>query len=266
MSSLASVRACADAFLSGPHGSQLDVLLANAGVFGPPLAPRELTKEGFEPRFGINHVAHALLIQLLLPVMRETSSRVASNDEDGDQKAGAGNSPAEKPRIVILTSSAHGGPPIFYNSVRSLPFYTSMGSLWRYCQSKLANLLYADELARREPSLTVVSVHPGVVRTEMVESTPRLLHWILIVRGWYEGSLSPEQGAYNGLWACTTQDVSDSILERNKLAPAQRLVSGAFYYPVGTPAKKQRFASSQGAAEKLWQWTQDELEKAQTSI
>lgn len=189
MTSLTSVRDCAATFIEGPHGARLDVLLANAGVLGPPLAPNELTKEGFEPRMGINHLAHALLIQLLLPVMRKTAKSVKNIDigNEDDKVDASTNAAARKPRIIVLTSSAHGGPPIFYNSLRSLPSYTSLGSLWVYCQSKLANMLYAEELARREPDLTVVAIHPGVVRTKMVESTPFLLHWILKFRGYYEG-------------------------------------------------------------------------------
>ncbi|KAI4863161.1 oxidoreductase [Hypoxylon rubiginosum] len=121
-----------------------------------------------------------------------------------------------------------------------------LGRWVRYSNSKLANMLYARELARRHPKLLSFSVHPGAVETGLVNDlkfTDRLF-----VRVSMMGQMvSVEEGTFNHLWAVS--------------APRDSIKQGGFYEPVGF------FSSEDGAiakekkfAEKLWEYTEEELE------
>ena len=142
LASLESVRECARELVD--QLDKIDILVNNAGVMA---TPERRTKEGFELQFGTNHVGHFLLTTELLPLLRR-----------------AGNA-----RVVVVSSSAHAMGPIQFDDLnwRSRPY----SSLAAYGQSKLANILFAKELARRESLLgsgvTTYSVHPGIVRTEL---------------------------------------------------------------------------------------------------
>jgi len=123
------------------------------------------------------------------------------------------------------------------------------GPRWtRYGQSKLANMLYARELAKRYPSIKTVSVHPGYIKTDLFANTPFLT--ALPVRlsvplgpGW----TPVEQGPYNQTWAGTTARAN--------------LENGAYYVPI---AQKGKLGTAQSRndqlASELWNWTQKELE------
>jgi NAD(P)-dependent dehydrogenase (short-subunit alcohol dehydrogenase family) len=140
LASFASIRAFADRILETTP--KIDVLVNNAGLI---LDRRESTDEGFETTFGVNHLGHFLLTSLLLPRIRESV-------------------PA---RIVVLASDAH------YRAKRGLDWDDLMAArrfngFEVYAKSKLANVMFARELARRlqGTGVTVNAVHPGVVATE----------------------------------------------------------------------------------------------------
>ncbi|KAL3475714.1 hypothetical protein BJX99DRAFT_155037 [Aspergillus californicus] len=95
-----------------------------------------------------------------------------------------------------------------------------MWSWFRYGQSKLANLIYAKELARRYPNITSVAVHPGVVGTGLVDSLSFVKRWFVILTN-FGRFLTPDEGAYDQLWAASTDK--------------KKLVNGGFYEPVGKP-------------------------------
>lgn len=144
---LNSVRAFAAAFLD--KYNHLDGLINNAGVVNFSLSR---TKDGFEEMFGINHLGHFLLTELLLDLLKSSAPS----------------------RIVILSSVVHAGSsekrvtvdlndPNFENR----PFEEAYG------QSKLANLLHAKQLAQRleGSGVTAVSVHPGWARSNLIGTT-----------------------------------------------------------------------------------------------
>lgn len=145
LADLASVRAFAEAVLA--KHDRLDALVNNAGVMTTASAQ---TKDGFELQFGTNHLGHFLLTELLLDTLRASA-------------------PA---RIVILSSVVHAGSP---KDRVSLNFDDLMWTQREYkggrayAESKLANLLYAKELAARleGTGVTAVSVHPGWVRSNL---------------------------------------------------------------------------------------------------
>lgn len=140
LSSFASIRAFA-AWLLDRH-DRLDVLVANAGLI---LDTRRETAEGFEEMFGVNHLGHFLLTELL-------GERLV---------AGA---PA---RVVVLSSVAHRLAVTGLNRA-DLQSTQSFEGFTVYAQSKLANVLFALELARRldGTGVTVNAVHPGIVNSD----------------------------------------------------------------------------------------------------
>ncbi|KAL9101394.1 MAG: hypothetical protein Q9187_009251, partial [Circinaria calcarea] len=110
--------------------------------------------------------------------------------------------------------------------------------------SKLANVLYAAELARRYPSITSVSLHPGVVNTDLIgRLKPEEQDF---VRQATKGTVEPQEGVYNTCWCATTEK--------------SNIQNGELYLPVGQPGEHTKESSDQELAEKLWTWTQKELE------
>ncbi|KAJ7497599.1 oxidoreductase [Mycena latifolia] len=222
MSSLANVAEAAKEVVSKTE--RLDIMMCNAGVLAPPA----LTEDGYEIQFGINHLAHALLVKLLLPTLLRTPDA----------------------RVVVMTSQAFSGAPsggIQFDKLRT----TQSGfpaSIFRYPQSKLANLLYAAELARRYPQITAVSVHPGVANTAMFLDAPWVEKLIIKSIQMWKGEpiVSPEAGAFTQLWAATVAK--------------SELVNGEFYVPVGVLGKHSELSVDKELAAKLWDWTEKELE------
>lgn len=147
LASLASLRDFAEKFLAG--GQTLDVLINNAGVMSLP--SRELTIDGFERQMGTNHLGHFALTGLLFPALRRSAA----------------------PRVVTVASLAHRGGRIDLDNLQSERSY---GPKSAYDSSKLANLLFANELDRRARAagmnLISVAAHPGWSQTSIVTNGP----------------------------------------------------------------------------------------------
>jgi retinol dehydrogenase 12 len=183
LASLASVRQCAEAFLA--LGQPLHGLINNAGVGGR----RGLTEDGFELNFGVNHLGHFALTTALAGQL-------------------AASAPA---RVVMVSSDAHyqaGG--IDFGALRRPT--RSLTGLREYAVSKLCNVLFAQELARRmqERGVTACALHPGVVASDMWRRVPWPVRPLLKLR-----LLSTGQGAQTSLYCAT--------------APELAGVSGRFY-------------------------------------
>jgi retinol dehydrogenase-12 len=175
LGSLASVRACAAAFLA--RGEPLHVLVDNAGLAGR----GGLTEDGFELIFGTNHLGPFLLTTLLLPRLRESA-------------------PA---RIVLVSSKAHADAKgIDWEALRK-PTRT-ITSLREYEVSKLCNVLFAKELARGRAGAGVHSyaLHPGVIASDIWRRVPWPIRPILLRR-----MLTVEQGAQTSLHCATSPEV-----------------------------------------------------------
>jgi NAD(P)-dependent dehydrogenase (short-subunit alcohol dehydrogenase family) len=174
---LASVRACATAFLD--KGEPLHVLINNAGVAGH----RGTTKSGFEVMFGTNHVGHFLLTALLLERVRASA-------------------PA---RIVIVSSIGHyNAKGIDFETVRR-PTRTITG-MREYCVSKLANVLHAQELARRlhDDRVTTYALHPGSVATDIWRRVPWPVRPLLT-----RNMLPPAEGARTSIYCATAPELAE---------------------------------------------------------
>jgi NAD(P)-dependent dehydrogenase (short-subunit alcohol dehydrogenase family) len=212
---------------------RLDILMNNAGVMATPYS---ITKEGYEIQFGTNHMGHALLTKLLLPVMLETSKM-----------------PGADVRVVSLSSMGHHLAPsggILFDQQT-----LEQQSTWRrYGSSKLANILYTRSLAQHYPQITCVSIHPGIILTDLYQSlraNPFLNTglWLygclaMILPGHYPTS---KGGALNQTWAATCEKAE--------------LESGAFYGPVGIRNAGSKWVTDEGLKEKLWEYTEAELER-----
>ncbi|MGN6871103.1 MAG: SDR family oxidoreductase [Solirubrobacteraceae bacterium] len=173
---LDSVRRCAEAFLS--TGEPLHVLINNAGVAGS----RGMTESGFERMFGTNHVGPFLLTGLLL-------ERLCSS------------APA---RIVNVASIAHyDAHGIDWDAVRRPT--RSLTGMREYSVSKLANILHAQELARRldGSAVTTYSLHPGTIASDIWRRVPWPVRPLMTRR-----MDSPERGARTSLYCATSDEVA----------------------------------------------------------
>ncbi|KAL9123388.1 MAG: hypothetical protein Q9187_000070 [Circinaria calcarea] len=226
LASLASVEQAAKQFLS--ESQRLDILMCNAGVMA---LPPGLTADGYEMQFGTNHVGHALLTKLFLPTLLRTAE-----------------APNSDVRIVFLTSLGFRGHPaggVVFKDLRTTQNFGTVGHWIRYGQSKLANIIYPAELARRYPSITSVSVHPGVVTTSLVGNLG-FLNKALVYATNLGRMKAPAEGILNQLWAATAEKA--------------KVINGEFYEPVGMLGGHDKESKSEKLAAELWDWTQKELE------
>ncbi|KAK1829328.1 oxidoreductase [Podospora conica] len=233
LTSLPSIRSAALHLLAlEPY---LDVLLANAGIAA--VAPGAPTPAGHEAHLGTNHVGHALLIRLLLPLLQAApdGGRVVSVTSFAFRFARWG---------VPLTAAAGGG-----GGGGWLVDWMMVWRWLRYAESKLANVVYARELARRWPGVVSVSVCPGFVETEMVRGMRLCDRVGTRVMGWLEGGMvSAEVGARNQVWA--------AMVDRGELT------SGGVYEPVGKEMEDLGAAAvDEELGERLWEWTEGEIKE-----
>ena len=179
LASLASVHDCAAAFLA--RDEPLHVLVNNAGVGGQ----RGKTAEGFEVHFGVNHLGHFALTMLLLDRLKASGS-------------GAG----QRARVVTVSSDAHfSARGVDFDAVRrSTPSFTGQRE---YAVSKLCNVLFTQELARRVADVQAYALHPGVVASDIWRRVPAPARAIIKRR-----MLSVEQGAVTSVYCATSPAVA----------------------------------------------------------
>jgi NAD(P)-dependent dehydrogenase (short-subunit alcohol dehydrogenase family) len=176
----------------------LDVLLNNAGVAGQ----RGQTKQGFELAFGTNHLGHFAFTMPLIPRLREAAAA----------------------RIVNVSSTSHyDAKGIDFDTLRS-PTKTITG-LPEYSVSKLANVLFTKELARRlgGGKIRSYALHPGVVASDAWRRIPWPFRTLLTSR-----MMSIEDGAKTSLYCATSPEVAahdgryyDDCREKKPSAPAE---------------------------------------------
>lgn len=210
---LASVRACAEAIAA--RNVPIHGLINNAGMAGA----RGLTKDGFELTWGVNHLGPYLFTRLLL---------------DRVQQAGQG-------RIVNVASASHyRASGIDWDALKQ-PTRSTTG-MREYSVSKLSNVLFAKELARRldGTGVTTYALHPGVVATDVWRRVPGPLRWLI-----KQFMISPEQGAEASL-RCATD-------------PALAGQTGRYYDVGGKEKEPSRLANDVELAKALWtrsaEWT-----------
>ena len=121
---------------------RLDVLINNAGVY---MTERKTSRDGFEMTLAVNHLAHFLLANMLLPLLKKSKA----------------------PRVITVSSMVHTSGRIVFDDMNS---ERNFNGYHVYSNSKLADALFANELARREPWLTSNSLHPGVIGTKLLHA------------------------------------------------------------------------------------------------
>jgi len=222
LASLASIRNFAQSLPQ--RTDRVSVLINNAGVI---LRRRQTTSDGFEMTFGVNHLGHFLLTNLVHDLLVR----------------------AAPSRVVVVASHAYKG------ARRGLDFddlnleHTRYGPFRAYCRSKLANILFTRELARRldGSGITANAVHPGVVATRLARDgdTGHLGDFALwLSRPFF---LTPELGARTTVYAAS--------------APELESITGA-YFADSLPAPTNRQAMDMAAAGRLWDASEELLRGA----
>jgi len=220
LSSQAAVRKLAGELLG--RYPRLDVLINNAGGM---YARRQVTDDGIELTWAVNHLAPFLLTALLLDRLKESA-------------------PA---RIITTASEAHQGAHVPFEDINAERSYRSFG---RYGETKLANILFTAELARRleGTSVTATSFHPGLVASGFNRNNGLLMDLGMTILK--PVSRSPEKGAETLVWLTTSAEAAN--------------VSGAYFFD-----KEQRPPSPEAqdtkTARRLWEASEGQCASRQTS-
>ncbi|KAH6611301.1 hypothetical protein Trco_001321 [Trichoderma cornu-damae] len=226
LGNLASVAAAADIIARGAE--RIDLLFLNAGIMNMPAGK---TDDGLDLQLGTNHVGHFLFTRLLLPVLERT---VAEHGADV--------------RVISVSSNAHKMAPSF-DTIVSTEKLSKQGQWQSYAASKAANILFASELAKRHPDITSVSVHPGMIKTDLYATTFQNSFFMRCALG----ALGPliyydvPFGALTQLWVST--------VEKSKLT------QGAFYTPVGHLQSNNKYTNNADMQKRLWEWTEEQLKE-----
>ena len=209
LSDFSQVRSFAAKLLS--RLPRLDILVANAGAL---MGARQVSVDGIEMTFALNHLSPFLLVHQLLPALRAAA-------------------PA---RVVVVASEAHRGATLDFDDLQAELRYDR----WRqYKRSKLANIMFTYQLARRLPDrahgVTVNALHPGFVATDIGVRhgfVPRLF--------WSLGKLaavSPERGAATSIYLASAEEVAGTTGQ---------------YFVDCKPARSSAASYDEEASQRLW--------------
>ena len=192
---------------------RLDILVNNAGFIS---LDRQETKEGFERQFGINHLGHFLLTTELLDIMGKGS------------------------RIVNVASGAHKTGKIHFDDIN---LHKGFNVITAYSQSKLANVLFTRELARRVKSrgITVNCCHPGAVAINI--GIDRDTGFGKTITGMLKPFFqTPSEGARTAIFLATDESV--------------KKVTGGYFYKCKI-AKSSKRAKSKALAKRLYEFSEE---------
>jgi NAD(P)-dependent dehydrogenase (short-subunit alcohol dehydrogenase family) len=188
---------------------QVDVLLNNAGAF---YIRRQLSVDGIEMTFALNHLNYFLLTMLLLDALTASDSA----------------------RVVNVSSGAHWRYDMDFSDLENKKWYNG----WRaYCQSKLANLLFTYELARKleGENITVNALHPGFAATNIGKNNGFLARLVLPLLN--RRMISQEEAAQTPIYLVTSPDVHQT--------------SGKYFYKK-RPVKSSPASHDPDSAQRLW--------------
>ena len=191
---------------------KLDILINNAGIMW---CPHWKTEDGFEMQFGVNHLGHFLLTNLLIDLLKRSAPS----------------------RVVNVSSYGHRMGQINFDDLNSEKSYSRVGA---YSNSKLANILFTRELSRRleGTGVTANSLHPGAVQTELGRHLgPAIIAWLLTP---IVGMVlkSARQGAQTSIYCAVSEELEG--------------VSGLYFRDCAQKEPASQ-AKDDGAAKKLWE-------------
>jgi len=190
---------------------RIDVLVNNAGAL---FNKRQETADRLEMTFALNHMGYFVITNILLPRLQPGA------------------------RIVTVASNAHRGAKLKFDDLQSTRGYVGFPV---YSKSKLANILFNRELARRTPAgVTANALHPGFVATRFGDNSGGLMRTVLKVAKPI-GAISPEEGAQTIIYLASS--------------PAVTGVSGQYFYEC-KPATPTAEARNDDDAKRLWDISQ----------
>jgi NAD(P)-dependent dehydrogenase (short-subunit alcohol dehydrogenase family) len=202
---------------------KLDVLVNNAGAL---LTERKLTADGFETTFATNHLAYFVLTNILRHALEK----------------------AAPSRIVNVASEGHRRGRIAWDDLTHEKGYSSFGV---YCESKLANVLFTHELAKRLAGTGVVanSLHPGFVASNFGWENRGILKYLIKIAMIF--AISEEDGAKTTVWAATSDEagkLTGKYLDRSR------------------ESKPTKAAQSDEDAARLWKVSEELVKKAGVAL
>jgi len=193
---------------------RLDVLLNNAGGY---FAKHEITSDGLEMTFALNHMSYFLLTNKLMGLLKSSV-------------------PA---RIVNVSSDAHYGVDIEFDNLNGEQDYKA----WKaYQKSKLANVLFTYELLKKVPAdITVNCLHPGFVATNFGNNNGGFVSPVLKIAKRIS-AIDPEEGAKTSIFLCSSPEIEE--------------VSGKYFFKC-QPKTSSRESRNMDTAKRLWQISSD---------
>ncbi len=193
---------------------RLDVLLNNAGGY---FTKHEITSDGLEMTFALNHMSYFLLTNKLMELLHSSTPS----------------------RIVNVSSGAHYGVDIEFDNLNGEQGYKA----WKaYQKSKLANVLFTYELLKKVPAdITVNCLHPGFVATNFGNNNGGFVSPVLKIAKRIS-AIDPEEGAKTSIFLCSSPEVEE--------------VSGKYFFKC-QPKTSSRESRNMDTAKRLWQISSD---------
>ncbi|KAI8485323.1 retinol dehydrogenase 12-like [Branchiostoma floridae x Branchiostoma belcheri] len=220
LASLASVRNFAT--IINEREPKVNILINNAGVGA---TPKWVTEDGFVLQFGTNHLGHFLLTNLLLDKLKNSAPS----------------------RVVIVSSVMHEWGKIDFDDISYEKSYSPIGS---YCQSKLANVLFMRELARRlkGTGVTVNALHPGWTRTELARH-------LATTFGWASLPMVPVAAIFCYMfWKNAKQGAQTTI---HLVVDKELETTSGMYFSDCLPCDVSPLAKDEATARRLWRLSEE---------
>ena len=203
---------------------QLHVLINNAGFAYPSQLTR--TEDGFEMTMGVNHLGHFLLTNLLLDLLKKSTPS----------------------RIVVVSSRTHAQytKEMKFHNINSETFYDKWDA---YGQSKLANVLFTRELAKRlqGSGVTVNALHPGIIMTDIFRRLSTSFKFVMPLVSMFCKTV--QEGAQTTIHLAVSEEIKG--------------VSGLYFVDC-EPKEPSKYAQNDEAAKKLWNTSTDLVELGTT--
>ncbi len=215
LASFDSIKNCADAYRK--QFGQLDILINNAGLITNNL---QFTKEGFELQIGVNHLGHFLLTKSLIDLLEK----------------------AKTPRIVNVSSKAHYRAKVNFKTFKGEVGAERYNGMAAYGQSKLANILFTKELAKRYPQICSHCLHPGVVSTDIAEKNGNKKLWAIMWKVFSPFMLSATKGAKTSIYLATSKEV---------------LKTNGLYFDKQKAVEPSALAKDAALAKQLWEVSEE---------